>query len=254
MSSSAPGSSPSKHQHRKPGGPRHKDDWLSKLHRRHDAKHHSDREQQAPLLADDHQDEQSETEALTAPPPRQSPWDKIRDVLSKTAHITRKTGSALGNGAKKVANAAGRGTSKAKQGVKKHHKKIMGAAIVLLTASTATVGGVHLNHLRHDKNVSYCTTPACIEAANNILQNLDPSLHISGSDIHTFELSDQAVDPCKQFDQFVCGGFERRYDLRADQTEMSTGKTVRLCRDWQLIIHHRKSNRRRSRDNSSTRC
>lgn len=42
-----------------------------------------------------------------------------------------------------------------------------------------------------------CLTPACIIAASNIIQNLAPNY--------------QSIDPCDDFDQYVCGGFPTRF-------------------------------------------
>ena len=45
---------------------------------------------------------------------------------------------------------------------------------------------------------SICNTPGCIKAANDLIQNMDDS-----------------VDPCEDFYQYACGGFEKRVSVSA---------------------------------------
>ncbi|KAF3386548.1 Endothelin-converting enzyme 1 [Penicillium rolfsii] len=54
-----------------------------------------------------------------------------------------------------------------------------------------------------------CQTPECIHAASEILYNLDPN--------------HEKVDPCTNFDQFVCSGWRERHDMRADQGSIFAG-------------------------------
>ncbi|KAJ5674071.1 hypothetical protein N7462_009510 [Penicillium macrosclerotiorum] len=54
-----------------------------------------------------------------------------------------------------------------------------------------------------------CQTPECIHAASEILFNLDSKY--------------TEVDPCTNFDQYVCGGWRERHDMRADQGSIFTG-------------------------------
>ena len=52
---------------------------------------------------------------------------------------------------------------------------------------------------------SYCMTPGCVKTASDILSNLD-----------------DAVNPCKDFYQFACGGFMKRTSIPDDRTRMSS--------------------------------
>ncbi|KAF5863212.1 hypothetical protein ETB97_010440 [Aspergillus alliaceus] len=61
----------------------------------------------------------------------------------------------------------------------------------------------------HPVATSICDTPECVHAASEILYNLDPN-HAQ-------------IDPCTDFDQFVCGGWGERHDMRPDQGSIFTG-------------------------------
>lgn len=69
---------------------------------------------------------------------------------------------------------------------------------------------------------SICLTPACVIAASKILENMSPRYH--------------AIDPCHDFDQFVCEGWQEKHDLRADQGGAFTG-TI-MAEDSQQILRH----------------
>lgn len=56
---------------------------------------------------------------------------------------------------------------------------------------------------------SICETPECVHAASEILYNLDPNY-------------DQ-INPCTDFDQYVCGGWRERHDMRPDQGAIFAG-------------------------------
>ncbi|KAL9136576.1 MAG: hypothetical protein Q9175_002214 [Cornicularia normoerica] len=67
-----------------------------------------------------------------------------------------------------------------------------------------------------------CITPACVIAASKILENMSPRYHV--------------IDPCHDFDQFVCEGWQEKYDLRADQRGAFTG-TI-MAENSQQILRH----------------
>ncbi|KAL1982237.1 hypothetical protein VTN96DRAFT_1606 [Rasamsonia emersonii] len=54
-----------------------------------------------------------------------------------------------------------------------------------------------------------CTAPECVHAASEILYNLDPNY--------------QNLDPCTDFEQYVCGGWRDRHDMRPDQGSIFAG-------------------------------
>lgn len=57
-----------------------------------------------------------------------------------------------------------------------------------------------------------CQTPECIHAASQILFNLDPN-HAK-------------IDPCTNFDDYVCGGWRERNDMRPDQGSIFAGTSM----------------------------
>jgi endothelin-converting enzyme len=62
--------------------------------------------------------------------------------------------------------------------------------------------------------------PACIHASSQILKNLSP----------------KKVDPCENFDEFVCGGWAETHDLRPDQGDIFEG-TMMAERSQQILRH-----------------
>lgn len=67
-----------------------------------------------------------------------------------------------------------------------------------------------------------CLTPTCVIAASKILENMSPKYH--------------SIDPCHDFDQFVCEGWQEKHDLRADQGGAFTGTIME--EDSQQILRH----------------
>lgn len=61
-----------------------------------------------------------------------------------------------------------------------------------------------------------------MHAASGILYNLDPEY--------------EKLDPCTDFDQYVCGGWDERHDLRPDQGDLFTGNL--MSETSQMILRH----------------
>ncbi|KAL8809939.1 MAG: hypothetical protein Q9200_002994 [Gallowayella weberi] len=57
-----------------------------------------------------------------------------------------------------------------------------------------------------------CLTPACMVAAAGIIENMAPK--------------HQDINPCEDFSNFVCGGWEQKHDLRPDQDSVSVGSVM----------------------------
>ena len=70
--------------------------------------------------------------------------------------------------------------------------------------------------------VTICVTPACVIAASEILQNMSPRY--------------REIDPCQNFDKFVCEGWKDRYDLRSDQSSSFTGTLME--EKSQTVLRH----------------
>lgn len=67
-----------------------------------------------------------------------------------------------------------------------------------------------------------CLTPSCIHASSEILHNLDPNY--------------KDIDPCTDFRQLTCGGWDERHDLRPDQGDAFTG-TI-MAEESQTLLRH----------------
>ncbi|KAL5000245.1 hypothetical protein BDV10DRAFT_40155 [Aspergillus recurvatus] len=65
------------------------------------------------------------------------------------------------------------------------------------------------NDAPHAEAPTICQTPECVNAASEILRNLDPNY--------------ADIDPCTDFDQYVCGGWRNQHDMRSDQGSIFAG-------------------------------
>ncbi|KAF9893058.1 hypothetical protein FE257_012469 [Aspergillus nanangensis] len=72
----------------------------------------------------------------------------------------------------------------------------------------------------HPVATSVCETPECVHAASEILYNLDPNY--------------ANIDPCTDFDQYVCGGWRERHDMRPDQGSIFAGTLMSEAAETRL--------------------
>ena len=67
-----------------------------------------------------------------------------------------------------------------------------------------------------------CLSPGCVTAAAEILQNMSPKY--------------EDIDPCTDFDSYVCEGWDEKHDMRADQEALSTAAL--MSENAQQILRH----------------
>lgn len=100
----------------------------------------------------------------------------------------------------------------------------IGLFIVLLLTAIVIILCVFvgISPSKPQRKSSICMTPECIHASSEILYNL-------ASDYKT-------IDPCTNFEQLVCGGWNDRHDLRPDQGDAFTG-TI-MSENSQMLLRH----------------
>jgi hypothetical protein len=96
-------------------------------------------------------------------------------------------------------------------------------------------------HLISDKKQESCATLGCIRASNNLLQNLHPNAVAGTSNARQVFAFGGSVNPCTDFDKFVCGGFHDRYDLGSDQGHIDARKRSSILFSFFSLIHCRLS-------------
>jgi hypothetical protein len=223
-----------KHPQR-PEGSRHSSDWLSRLHRRHDTRHHPHEDEAAPLLTpsnDDPEQGHSDMEAAQS-----QNWIKrvlqscvgaVKNILTSSAttsgNAAKTTGRAAKNAAKAVVGAIANNASKAISVFRRNPKASTGTAVALLFIGNIVLGTMYSIHLISDKKHESCSTPGCIRASNNLLQNLHHNARADTTNPKQASAFEGSVNPCTEFDKFVCGGFHDRYDLASDQGHIDTRK------------------------------
>lgn len=74
----------------------------------------------------------------------------------------------------------------------------------------------------HVSTPALCLEPECIHAASEILYNLDPHY--------------EDIDPCDDFEQYACGGWRDRHDMRPDQGSIFAG-TI-MAENAQVQLRH----------------
>lgn len=251
------------HKHAKrPEGSRHSSSFISRLHRRHDARHHSSRdrdEEVAPLLAqsdEQHQEEDHEESGRRSGNQQYSLLRPIQPIIDSIGSVLQRgvalAGETLQN-ATELARSAGaatkRSASTASQKVSNHPKRTMAGLILLLASGNITLGSLLGVEMAKENNNGICTTSACIRAADNILRNLHPNAKAQSSVVDDITAQTIAIDPCTDFEKFACGSFSEHHDLRSDQGRVDAGKHLRshqfasltllqahsLLQDWRLF-------------------
>jgi hypothetical protein len=203
----------------------HHSSFIDRIHRRHDERHHPGEERHpqpspgsqvseaAPLLQDEHPD--SDTEPQQEIPQVQP----RRDSQTKAVKAAKEVANAIVGKMARALNTVRSGTFKTMETVKNNPKRSLAVACGVLAASTAGEAVDIYRHHPLPKGVT-CMTPACVYAASRILLNLHPSVI---NDIYSVS---QVIDPCENFDEYVCGGFKLQHELGEAQAEVSTSMIV----------------------------
>ncbi|KAL9596977.1 MAG: hypothetical protein Q9219_005446 [cf. Caloplaca sp. 3 TL-2023] len=92
---------------------------------------------------------------------------------------------------------------------------VLALTALLLGGVIALITFIALHHNPvPDEEISdpVCLTSACVVAAAGILDNMSPNY--------------RNVNPCEDFNKFVCEGWERKHDLRPDQESVSSGSAM----------------------------
>lgn len=202
---------------KRPGhGPRHGSSWLTRLHRHHDRKHHT--QEQEPLLAND-EPESDDVEAQEEQPQQPQP-NRLQNLQSRVReHLTT-----------------------SKEWITRNSKTLFIACVLtLLTLFLSLLVGFWFKHHQgSDKKLNnICTSAACVHAASDILDNMDPEA--SSAILYSLDSGDfteQLVAnlACADFNQLTCGGFDQHHDLRPDQSNMFTGTL--MVENSQTILRH----------------
>ncbi|KAI4257384.1 MAG: hypothetical protein L6R42_005701, partial [Xanthoria sp. 1 TBL-2021] len=89
--------------------------------------------------------------------------------------------------------------------------KILTVTGLLLGGVIALIVYIAMSHNQAPEQPAdpICLSPACVLAAAGIIENMDSDYH--------------HINPCEDFSKYVCGGWESKHDLRADQDSVSSG-------------------------------
>ncbi|TVY92492.1 Endothelin-converting enzyme, partial [Lachnellula willkommii] len=96
----------------------------------------------------------------------------------------------------------------------------MSTLILTLILGLCLFFGIH--RAGKPSKAKVCLTPACVHASSEILYNLSPEY--------------KNIDPCTNFEELVCGGWDERHDLRPDQGDAFTG-TI-MVEASQMLLRH----------------
>ncbi|RMZ75325.1 hypothetical protein DV737_g5337, partial [Chaetothyriales sp. CBS 132003] len=212
-SSSSPGS-----------GSRHHSGIFGKLFlRSQDAMHN---EEEAPLLAD--ADERQEIHEPLPPQPKPGLTPSFGTVL-KAIEASRKVvqaTQAVSNLVQSQSQTTARGSMRAAKAtgrhVRMHKHKYIGGIIAVAAITAVGLGVAYGVRVWRKSKLVICKSALCILAVEAILGNLHPDVASMLSPRHVHSLPSFPIDPCTDFDQFVCGGFAQHHQFRSDQSDIST--------------------------------
>ena len=96
------------------------------------------------------------------------------------------------------------------QRIRNNTTRILAGTTILLAMGVVGLSlGWAIDHNAHkNRETSFCLSGECSDAASQIFKNLAPNY--------------TDIDPCTDFEQYACGGFQKHHKLRPDQSSLFT--------------------------------
>ncbi|RMD40412.1 hypothetical protein DV735_g4729, partial [Chaetothyriales sp. CBS 134920] len=112
------------------------------------------------------------------------------------------------------------------QHVQKHKHKYIGGLVAIAAITVLALGVAYGIYASRKSKPAVCDSAVCLLAVETILSNLHPDVASMLRDLHPNTLPTFPIDPCTNFDQFVCGGFSQHHQFRSEQNYLSTASIM----------------------------
>ncbi|RMZ75140.1 hypothetical protein DV738_g5633, partial [Chaetothyriales sp. CBS 135597] len=110
--------------------------------------------------------------------------------------------------------------------VQKHKHKYIGGLFAIAAITILALGVAYGVYASRKPKPAICNSSLCLLAVEAIISNLHPDVAAMLGDAHLDSLPPFPVDPCTNFDQFVCGGFSQHHQFRPEQNHISTASIM----------------------------
>ncbi|RMZ87480.1 hypothetical protein DV736_g5287, partial [Chaetothyriales sp. CBS 134916] len=179
-------------------------------------------DEQAPLLADTEERQETPEPLRPQSKPGLTPsFGTVLQAIEASRKVVQAT-QAVSNLVQSQSQTAARAAKATGRHVKKHKHKYISGIIAVAAITTIGLGVAYGVHVWRKSKLAICNSALCILAVKAILGNLHPDVASMLSPHHVHSQSSFPIDPCTNFDQFVCGGFGQHHQFRSDQNYIST--------------------------------